>query len=107
MQHEYPQAIQNWQESVRLDPQSFEAHFSLSFGYIQLGQLEQALHELEMADSLVPDDSKVVYRSTKLILTGLNTLIEQSKSSSKVIPSAGFQNLMNIMVPLAWWLVAQ
>jgi tetratricopeptide (TPR) repeat protein len=107
MQHEYQQAIQRWQQSIRFNPKCFEAHFSLGFGYIQLGQLELALHELQIADSLVPDDNTMVYRSTKLMITGVNTLIEQSKSSPKVTPSTGFQNLMSIMVPLAWGLVAQ
>ncbi len=102
---DYQQAMKYWQASIQQNLQNFESHLSLGVVYVEEGHLDQALHEFEIAESLAPDESTVVYRTPKMMIEGVQTLIRKSEGSMKVTPSNGMQQFMKLIVPLAWGLI--
>ncbi len=75
--------------------------------YVEEGHLDPALHEFQIAESLAPDKSTMVYRAPEVMIEAVKTLIRKSKGSSKVTPSDDLQHFMKLMVPLAWGLVVE
>jgi len=55
----YPEALQDYQDAIRLNPQSAEAHYDLYLVYVKLNELSFALAELEQAARLSPGDGDI------------------------------------------------
>lgn len=50
-------ALNDYSESIRLDPKQFKSYVSRSFCYEKIGQLDRALQDTNMALLLQPDNS--------------------------------------------------
>jgi len=100
-------AMKYWQASIQHNLQNFESHFCLGIVYIEEGHLDQALHEFQIAESLAPDKSTMVYRAPEMMIEAIRTLTRKSNGSSEVIPSDGMQQFMELIVPLAWGLIVE
>jgi Flp pilus assembly protein TadD len=95
--HRPAEALASAQRAVQLAPESAESHYVLGRTCLELGQDEQAVHELEWASKLAPGSPEVhfnlakAYAKSKLpekaeqeraIFARLNALAEQRKSRS-------------------------
>ena len=54
-------AISAFESAIRLEPNSWEAHFNLALALLQLHQTERAVRELRMAIKTKPDDPLGTY----------------------------------------------
>ncbi len=54
-------AIQNFREALRLDPLSFETHYSLGISLFAVNQLDEAIKELDAALAIAPYYSRAEY----------------------------------------------
>lgn len=53
------QAMDEWKQAIRLDPDLVEAHFNLGLSYADQGDLDRAVAELEIAYGLEPSDEEI------------------------------------------------
>ena len=53
--HQYEEAVQSLERSVKLDPKDADAHYALGAAYHYKGQRENALKEYEILKTLKPD----------------------------------------------------
>ncbi|KAH6916123.1 hypothetical protein BKA70DRAFT_1382804 [Coprinopsis sp. MPI-PUGE-AT-0042] len=66
---EYDQAIAAWKESISIQPSSPDAHTNLASAYIisPVSRPDLALHHLEMASSLSPEDPEIAFNHAAVL----------------------------------------
>ena len=57
---EVPKAIELARNSVKIDPQSFEARFNFGVLLLSLNRFQEGLNELRAAQKLRPDEPRVL-----------------------------------------------
>ena len=103
-QHNYPDAIKDLTEAIRLSPQNALAYSRRGYVYLQTGQFKDALVDLDMALQLDPNDIDYLNRAIaysaagKLTeaLTELTTLVERDPTNSSALYQRGlvYRDLM-------------
>jgi serine/threonine protein kinase len=81
---QYDRAIENWEETIRLNPQSARAYYSRGVAYYQLGKSNKAELDFQKAkelgykspiDSTPPQAIRSRWRRTTIILAGLSIIV--------------------------------
>jgi len=84
---DYDQAISAWKESITLQPSSPDAHTNLASAYIisPISRPDLALHHLEVASSLSPEDPEIAFNHAALLEAcgRLEEALEKYKLSEK------------------------
>ncbi|KAJ3550327.1 hypothetical protein NMY22_g538 [Coprinellus aureogranulatus] len=84
---EYDEAIKAWKESIALQPSSPDAHTNLASAYIisPVPRPDLALHHLEVAESLCPEDPEILFNYAAVLeATGnLERALEKYKLSKQ------------------------
>ncbi len=61
------QAIKIFGQGIENCPEDYKLYFNRGLGYVQLGQYELALKDIEKASSLNPDEENIIMQKSKLL----------------------------------------
>jgi tetratricopeptide (TPR) repeat protein len=56
----YEKGIQYYSQVIELSPSKFEPYFKRAYAYLDLGEIEKAMHDLKIADSLQPNNASIL-----------------------------------------------
>ena len=64
----YPAAIKAYEKALELDPSSLAAHYNLALAHMELGQMDQALDNVNKAIGMAPDQHHYYYARARILL---------------------------------------
>ena len=65
-----PEAIEHWEQAVRIDPDYAEAHYNLGIAFEQTGKRGDAIKHYEQAVRLEPNSAEAQNRLARLRSSG-------------------------------------
>jgi len=56
----YEKGIEYYSQVIELSPSKFEPYYKRAYAYLDLGEIEKAMHDLKIADSIQPNNASIL-----------------------------------------------